>query len=136
MSADRFIMPGGPGFVYVPARVCALLEADLASARRGWRERDLDVSDVLQAMHAMAMQWKTDRPLVPTSELGRPAAGVSSCSWWSSSEAADFLGVTEHRVCELARDRRLVSRKVRGRWELSVDDVKEYRDGGRSSRCS
>lgn len=132
-------MPGGPGFVYVPARVCALLEHDLAPLRRAWREIDGEVSDVLQATHAMAMQWRADRDRVTESSslgagagsaCGRPDADESSgCAWWSSSEAAVHLGVTEHRVCELARDGRFRRQKVRGRWELNVDDVKEYRDG-------
>ena len=74
------------------------------------------------------------RAAAASSARGRPPARIqvkARRAELTTSQAAAVMGISAHRVRELARNGRLIGRKVAGRdWLLDPDSVRGYRGKG------
>jgi hypothetical protein len=59
---------------------------------------------------------------------GEPDPASSPHDWIDSRQAADLLGVTPRRVCQLATGSVITARRAGRTWLLLHDDVLAYRD--------
>ena len=121
----------GPAVV-VPARIALLLECHyrMDRLRMDVRGRDPELDEVLNAWHAVAMQWSPETGSENGSVTGTEVAGASepvapseAVEQISASEVANQFGCTTRAVTKAAAERRLRGQFVAGRWLFHPDDV-------------
>lgn len=119
--------------VILPGRVCAWLEhhLDMHSLRVENRGRDAEVDSALNAIRLTALLWKR-----ANSVPGRKPAEVPEvvAEWYSTTTAADYLGITDRGVRQAIKDGRLnATQQIDGRHQIHVEDLLHFKAARRAA---
>ncbi|WP_189016033.1 helix-turn-helix domain-containing protein [Paenarthrobacter histidinolovorans] len=112
--------------VIVPARIAAWLErnAGLNQIRINARGADPEVDSVLNALRLAALTWRTaatGSPQAPEPEAARES------KWYSTTDAAERLGITDRAVRLAIQEKRLHATNLDGRWRISTEDIEHFK---------
>lgn len=121
----RYIVPGG-SLVMVPAIVCRFLIGhvkivELHAKYRGMRPEIDAVVDAIRMVDLHAQRSALGTAVAPSPE---PAP---SSTWYSTSEAAGRLGVTDRAVRKWCATGRLPAVRIAGRWQIAAEDLNRHR---------
>ena len=107
------------GSVVVPPRVAAWLEkkAGMTSDRRiAIRSTDPDAYAVLAALHIAALSHRSDNG---TKHVAAQSPQQQSDLWFTTTEVASLLRVTERAIRKWCAVGRLPATKIGGRWVIN-----------------
>lgn len=119
-------------YVMMPARVAAMLEAELGAelSRLRVRKRGVDpeASQVLADIRAAAIEWagsgsagtSDDGPPEPRPESNREHLSLTP------SQAAGRVGVSDRAIRKAIHTGRLPAAKVDGAWQITRDDLRHF----------
>lgn len=113
--------------VILPARVAAWLErhAGLNDLRVRARGNDPEVDSVLQAMHRASLHWRT--AATGSNRAPEPEAPTELNQWFSTTQAADRLGITDRAVRLAIAEHRLPATNLNGRWRITPEDIAHFK---------
>ena len=112
--------------VIVPARIAAWLErhASLNEVRIRSRGADPEVDAVLAALRLAALTWRT----AVTGSTNAPEPELPPQSkYYSTSEAAERLGITDRAVRLAIAQNRLNATNLHGRWRITPEDIAHFK---------
>lgn len=111
--------------VILPARVAAWLErhAGLNDLRIRNRGIDPEVDSVLQALHRASLHWRTT--VAGSNQAREPE--VATQSNYSTTEAAERLGITDRAVRLAIAEQRLAATDDNGRWRITPEDIAHFK---------
>lgn len=109
--------------VYVPARICQLLESALpmAALRSRVRGNDREVDEVLRDIGLWASVVEGRADATDHATAARPAL-----EWLTPGQAAARLGVAGDTVRRAIREQRLPAEKHDGHWRIRTTDLARY----------
>lgn len=116
----------GAPVVIVPARIAAWLERNLSlnQARINARGADPEVDSVLNALRVAALTWRAT--VTGSSQAPEPEVARES-KWYSTTEAAERLGITDRAVRLAIKEKRLHATDLGGRWRITTEDVEHFK---------
>lgn len=122
---SAYIHGVGSPSVVVPGRVAAWLESHgLNELRIVARGADAEVDNVLVAIRTAAMAWRaaaTGSKQAPEPEVTRES------KWYSTTEAAERLGITDRAVRLAIQEKRLHATNLDGRWRINTEDIEHFK---------
>jgi excisionase family DNA binding protein len=118
----------GPAVV-ISAETAFLLEkvCNVAGLRARMRGRRPEIAQEL-----LEVKWAADIherrvSVLPEAEAGSAEVAAPSCSWMSSVDASDLLGLSDRAVRLACSEGRLEAQQVGGRWQITREAVEEFR---------
>ncbi|QSZ54497.1 hypothetical protein AYX19_16925 [Paenarthrobacter ureafaciens] len=110
----------------MPARIAAWLERNLNlnQVRINARGADPEVDSVLNAMRLVALTWRTT--VTGSSQAPEPEVTRES-KWYSTTEAAERLGITDRAVRLAIKEKRLHATNLDGRWRITTEDIEHFK---------
>lgn len=118
--------------VILSGRVCAKLErlAQLHTIRVDQRGIDPEFDAMLGAMRIAALAWRDSATGTKTVPL--PEA-ETRLRWFSTTEVADRLNVTDRAIRQAITDGRLPARKLDGHWRIGREDFEQFKAARRAA---
>lgn len=123
---EGYLIPAGS--VVVPARIAHLL---MKHALDGFRVRmqglDPELDTVLTALDIARRRWALARSDRGTAVAGTAELSEPSNDWFSTTRAAELLGVSDRAVRKALADKRLKGHQRGGRWWIAREELAHYR---------
>lgn len=123
---ETYIVPAGS--VVVPARIARLLMVKiLDSYRARVRGVDPELDTILTALDLAGRRWAAQRadrgtPVAATAEPVEP-----SNEWFTTTQAADVLGITSRAVRKALAEKKLTGFQRGGQWWIAREELAHYR---------